>query len=361
MKKSFFILCIIIFTSVYKNAVALPTYTIALNGPCLFLSKSDIYIEYGATAKDSANHDSSKYIVISGYFNPNVAGKYILSYQIDSTKGHSNIVKRTIVVANLFCNYGIDTFITYINNSGYAHLDSLYKFENYCRSLFLNVIRIANIDSTKEGYYNYKLVISDSNSTCYDTIQWGIIVSRLYISLIGKDTICLHHGENYIDDSSQQTFHEFFTIYMPRVWIRILTNMPLSNVNGPDYIFVMDTNGCYFFKYVMSDPAGISDTARRWVCNCFVGINEVNKDKNFIIYPNPVTHFIQIKNTNQNQQIQFVKIYNLLGSNVLEQKFEAIQNQELKLSVEELNSGIYFLEIKTESGITHKKIEIVKN
>ena len=68
----------------------------------------------------------------------------------------------------------------------------------------------------------------------------------------------------------------------------------------------------------------------------------------FIANPNPATNYIKVEFKSSVNVVQ-VEIADMLGKNV----YESIVNQEnssLKINIEHLLSGVYFLKIKTEDG-----------
>lgn len=69
-----------------------------------------------------------------------------------------------------------------------------------------------------------------------------------------------------------------------------------------------------------------------------------------IIYPNPVTNTITIKNKSHNPIISII-IYDVLGRLVLEKN-----NPSNHLDISKLDSGLLFLTIETDKGVFTKKI-----
>lgn len=147
------------------------------------------------------------------------------------------------------------------------------------------------------------------------------------------------------DDSSQ------IAIYFNEVFIAQNTNMitidndfvPLGN--GPlNYSF--STVGDIIYLDITNT---IGETARFWT-------NTLNKqdflDDNVSIYPNPVSDivFFQV-----NDNIQNVKIYNLLGRLVLDK--DNVTNNQLDLN--DLDRGTYVMKIETSYGVFEEKL--VKN
>lgn len=70
-----------------------------------------------------------------------------------------------------------------------------------------------------------------------------------------------------------------------------------------------------------------------------------NESKDFNIYPNPVTNYfsVQLPNYIENASIS---VYNSLGQNVLENK---LSNYNSKISLEELESGVYIYKIEANN------------
>lgn len=83
-----------------------------------------------------------------------------------------------------------------------------------------------------------------------------------------------------------------------------------------------------------------------------VGQNTTGK---FLVYPNPALNDLNISFPNEYQEAKVV-LYNVLGQNVLE---KSVSNSENTISLDNLNSGIYFYKIK--SGSFTQSGKIIKN
>lgn len=70
--------------------------------------------------------------------------------------------------------------------------------------------------------------------------------------------------------------------------------------------------------------------------------------KSIFISPNPVTDILHIK-TVGNINIKETSIYTVIGKEVL-------QSTSKNINIKDLNSGIYIVKIKSEAGVTHKRI-----
>ena len=83
-----------------------------------------------------------------------------------------------------------------------------------------------------------------------------------------------------------------------------------------------------------------------------VGTKEImSQSSDVSVYPNPATSEIFIKNNTET--IQSITIFDAQGKQVMKQE---IKNNETKLNIGNLESGIYFIETKTEKGVERKKL-----
>ncbi|QNM85082.1 T9SS type A sorting domain-containing protein [Polaribacter pectinis] len=71
-------------------------------------------------------------------------------------------------------------------------------------------------------------------------------------------------------------------------------------------------------------------------------------EKNISIFPNPITDILNVKITS-NIEIKNTIVYNMLGKKVL-------QSKNTEIDLKQLNSGVYFIKISTNSGNLHQKI-----
>ena len=82
------------------------------------------------------------------------------------------------------------------------------------------------------------------------------------------------------------------------------------------------------------------------------GIAEPISEKNVSIYPSPAINNITIDIEN-GINITSLKVFNVLGKNVINQIVDKSDKYELNIS--KLENGLYFVEINTENGIVTKK------
>ncbi len=84
-----------------------------------------------------------------------------------------------------------------------------------------------------------------------------------------------------------------------------------------------------------------------------VGENQIQKKINCNIFPNPSTHFLQIKLEDTQNEAQFC-LYDLSGKLIAEQDFK----QEITVSTNEFPIGLYLLEVKLNDSESNFKLII---
>lgn len=75
--------------------------------------------------------------------------------------------------------------------------------------------------------------------------------------------------------------------------------------------------------------------------------NDISEDNSFSIFPNPATSELKIENAEL--RIERIEIYNVLGEIIYDMCL-ASNVQHLTINVSNLNSGLYFVHIKTDKG-----------
>ncbi|MEP7171829.1 MAG: DUF4397 domain-containing protein, partial [Bacteroidota bacterium] len=131
---------------------------------------------------------------------------------------------------------------------------------------------------------------------------------------------------------------------------------PLTSLNGKSAVIVAsgflspatNQNGAAFgLLAVLADGTA-------FMLSSPTGIEENSAASNFSMYPNPASAAIKIAPAN-NGILSTVKISNSLGQIV---KTNVLENSEITIPVNDLNSGIYFVKVQNEKGNTVKKLII---
>jgi len=117
-------------------------------------------------------------------------------------------------------------------------------------------------------------------------------------------------------------------------------------VNGLYWIVVSDQDYCY------------SDTVYYTVDWIKTSVEEIGVDY-LRIYPNPSKDIFNIEFTSLRSQDVIVRVYNVIGEQVLEYNIQNIKGKHIKsFNLNQYNRGIYLLDIATNKGIIHRKITL---
>ena len=98
------------------------------------------------------------------------------------------------------------------------------------------------------------------------------------------------------------------------------------------------------FNYIFSKPTTLSTTQ-----------NEV---KQFSIYPNPTSGNISIKNIDFSNKSMFVKVYNMLGNQIVNNY--KLETESANIDLSNYASGLYFIEIADENNKVIYQDKIIK-
>ncbi len=92
-----------------------------------------------------------------------------------------------------------------------------------------------------------------------------------------------------------------------------------------------------------------------WFCNFgSTSINNQSLSNSIVVFPNPSTGDFTIKNSRENENAE-IEISNALGEIVFNAK---MTNGTFQVHLENVSAGVYFLKVKTTSGIVIKKISV---
>jgi len=138
---------------------------------------------------------------------------------------------------------------------------------------------------------------------------------------------------------------------------------PINDVliTETNYQYTIENNGAYEFYLAAVYDEGMSDMVGPVFLDINVGIEELNHGT-FNVYPNPISQNAQITfELNESAQVEW-SIFNLTGSMVLETSPEMMSAgaHNLNIQTEDLEDGIYFLNLKINQKSTTKKITILK-
>lgn len=90
-----------------------------------------------------------------------------------------------------------------------------------------------------------------------------------------------------------------------------------------------------------------------------VGINEIDNQLDWKVFPNPANDVLHVKISTENAEDVNYQIFNISGKVIKSGEF--LSTEDALISIDDLNSGSYFIQLTTESGlINHKKFQKIK-
>lgn len=134
-----------------------------------------------------------------------------------------------------------------------------------------------------------------------------------------------------------------------------------SLITETSYTYSVSGNGNYEYYLAAVYDEGESDLVGPVFIDINVGIDELSNGE-FSIYPNPITNNAQMTFIlNENAQVEW-SIYNITGSLILESTHQTLAagQQNIEINTENLEDGIYFLNLQVNGESKTKKITVLK-
>jgi plastocyanin len=88
--------------------------------------------------------------------------------------------------------------------------------------------------------------------------------------------------------------------------------------------------------------------------NAITGLNDIQDNNGGKVFPNPATDFI-IYQTGRNSSINEIRILDMYGKAVIILQEPVFSNEQVRIDIENLNKGIYFILVKSDDGTVSKK------
>ncbi len=132
----------------------------------------------------------------------------------------------------------------------------------------------------------------------------------------------------------------------------VFPNNPVSFGNsvgsGWTYSFTFNTPGTY--DYHCDPHAGFGMVGEIIVSQSTTATSESLADNSgrILLYPNPASKYIELKLPSGYSPVNMLKVYTLAGA-VIDQQAFPTNSLSLKYDISKLNSGIYFIEINSQS------------
>jgi len=204
----------------------------------------------------------------------------------------------------------------------------------------------SNSDVIVSSAGTYKVEVSDNLcSATSDTVQ--LIVQPSPVATIDPlpDTLCIY---NSIVNLSASPFGGVFT-----------GDGVIDSTFNPS----LAGAGLHNISYHYSDSNGCTDVSVTTVfVDICLGTKEINKEYDFILYPNPASGMVQIYYSTKDDQEVCFSLSDLTGRVI---KFIRIKERTadpnvISLNTDDLSTGVYFVEMNKGDYVSSKKLLISK-
>lgn len=326
-----------------------------LGASTVYLEVKKKYTELGAIASDFYFGSLNSALIKKSNVDTSKVGIYYVSYKVKDIAGNdADSVFRTVIIREMnppvLKLLGKDTVLINVNSlttvpePGYTVTDSFYPTTslivnaNYS-SVHLNQIGLyavryyasnpsGKIDSSKVRFYNVK-----------DT-------SAPVITLIGNQIITRKRWKPYFDPGNIVT-----------------DNYDKNLICTPDFSKVdINLSGIYAVYFNVKDSSGnkAQQVIRYVNIDNSIGIDLINSNQLFSIYPNPTQGSLNIILNTEEDALAKVQIFDTKGAMVFEKDSKPDNQHRLQVDIGDLAEGLYFIKVQHGNQVCIKPFSLIK-
>ena len=240
-----------------------------------------------------------------------------------------------------------------------GQLDEVGLWNRKLETEEIQCIKNTRISESSNGllaYFNFNQGLPASDNTSLTSIQNSLPTGNANLSgfaLNGSSSNFVQGNTYGVNTAIVQSGN---SLIIPNInasyqWLNCNTNLLIPGAINQSY--TPNVNGNYA---ALITQCGITDTSDCFTINT-VGLDELEKDSEIIMYPNPATSIFTIKLTASKESIQ-VRIFNRIGELVSNKLYNG--NEIIVHDISFLSSGSYTVEVKSENGNWQKKLVVLQ-
>lgn len=135
---------------------------------------------------------------------------------------------------------------------------------------------------------------------------------------------------------------------------------PETTLDNPTHDYAAD--GTYYVCMDAFNGSNCSFRICKYVDIGGTGIADFKAENNWTVFPDPFNDVINISGKEKNRSNLSVRIYDLLGREVMNKKFAAGNNSQLQVNASALTKGMYILEISnSDTGTLLQAVKLIKS
>jgi hypothetical protein len=126
---------------------------------------------------------------------------------------------------------------------------------------------------------------------------------------------------------------------------------------------LLENGGTTNYSFTVNTANAASTNADRFAfffLQAQLNTDQPKAETNFTLYPNPVKGSVLFLNANTSFDNAQIEIYNLVGQKVMSFKADFGGNNQITIPVSELNTGMYLINAKTNTGLNFSS-KFIKN
>lgn len=271
----------------------------------------------------------------------------------------------------LYTNNGGQTWTHQLNESHKKPLNSVHfsSTENGYA-----VGESGTILHTTNGGANWMEVMSDQSYHMYDVYTTNSTTAFVIAYYLGLPHVpAIFKTTNGGETWSSQTFSEDFSLSSicfsdeMNGWAaggqNGFSTLLKTNDGGETWEYDYPSAGDYLTKVFFTDnqtgwAVGSNGTVLS-TADFLTGFEEISQNENMSVYPNPATSLISVRLNNASENNMNLNLYNMNGQSVYKVSgLNLAENQEIKISIENLTNGIYHLVLNNASNYYSEKIVV---
>ncbi len=289
--------------------------------------------------------------IITGAFNINKVGAYNLTYSISDCAGNGPVmVTRKVIVIDTVSpviRFNEDSLEIEVYSTDYTDpepnevKDNYYKKLKVSKSGFVNVFLL--------GTYTLKYTATDSSGNVSDTAYLYVKVADTkspVTHLFGDTVVIVKRWANYIDEGFYATDNYD-------------KQLKVSRTGTFENTFLA---GTFSYTYEVEDQSGNrAEPATRMIQvieDSTTGVENLERDECFIIYPNPAKEFVVVNFDKSNiQSFQFF-LTDLAGRGIALETIKIHADGGWYFDLSGIKTGVYVLTILSSSGSVSRPLII---
>ncbi len=236
------------------------------------------------------------------------------------------------------------------NDTVYYLTERCHRYEHYdfinsvfYHSILFDTVSLPYTISTNARLNKFSYQLTDTPATSFQNTNNGFL--EFYFDTTHNSRFKKVTHEYYYYDNSSNCFSLVIGqgIFLDKVF-----------ASGLGLVYSTDYNSCQVGNGVFDSLVCYKKGSELWGqplnCSALLAVKDYDHQAEIILFPNPVSDYINlnIKGVNAGQQFHLT-IKNLMSQLVLERDFETTSNTSLP--VNDLTSGIYFLTVTSKEKI----------